>query len=254
MSVPQVVPTAHVDPAFDRDRFLLRQKVLSLHAKYQVWDEQGRPIVFVERPSHHLKQLGALFAGLAAGLVGFLLFLVPAMQFDVPILIVPALMAGGAALIFVVFRLAPFRHITFYRDESKGERLLEVQQEQRATLFTQYFTIVDGQGRKLGRLSKNPLTDIFRKKWVCTDASGRVLCLAMEDSLLRALFRRLIAALFPMNFVLVRPDGGGALGTFNRKFTLLDRYVLDMTSDREKFLDRRIALAIGVLLDTGERR
>ena len=40
----------------------------------------------------------------------------------------------------------------------------------------------------------------------------------------------------------------------NRKFTVLDRYVLDLTADEERALDRRIALASGIMLDTGERR
>ena len=47
---------------------------------------------------------------------------------------------------------------------------------------------------------------------------------------------------------------GALVGTFNRKFTLLDRYVLDLTGDPGRMLDRRIALALGVMLDTGERR
>jgi hypothetical protein len=44
------------------------------------------------------------------------------------------------------------------------------------------------------------------------------------------------------------------IGEFNRKFTILDRYVLDLTADPGRNLDRRIALALGVMLDTGERR
>ena len=44
------------------------------------------------------------------------------------------------------------------------------------------------------------------------------------------------------------------IGEFKRKFTILDRYVLDMTSDPQRLMDRRIALALGVMLDTGERR
>jgi len=35
---------------------------------------------------------------------------------------------------------------------------------------------------------------------------------------------------------------------------LLDRYVLDLKADRARELDRRVALALGVMLDTGERR
>jgi hypothetical protein len=44
------------------------------------------------------------------------------------------------------------------------------------------------------------------------------------------------------------------VGEFNRKFTLLDRYVLDLSQDSGRALDRRVAIAMGVMLDTGERR
>lgn len=250
---PDLAP-GEMDPAFDHDRFLLRQKVMTIQQKYNVWDEQGQPILFVERPMHHLQSLGALFAGFAAGAVAFGIFIAPGVYFDSAVWMVPAIMAGLAAFIAVTLRLSPYRHIDFYRDESKAEKLLQVQQEQKATLFTQYFTIVDGAGRKLGRLSKNPLTDLLRKKWQVRDAAGNHICTAMEDSLLLAIFRKWIAQLFPMNFILVRPDTEAQLGSFNRKFTLLDRYVLDMTPDHDRYLDRRIAVAIGVMLDTGERR
>jgi hypothetical protein len=54
--------------------------------------------------------------------------------------------------------------------------------------------------------------------------------------------------------VILRPDGVTELGEFKRKLTILDRYVLDLGADRARTLDRRIAVAMGVMLDTGERR
>jgi hypothetical protein len=51
----------------------------------------------------------------------------------------------------------------------------------------------------------------------------------------------------------MRPTGE-VFGEFNRKFTLLDRYVLDLSLDPDRTFDRRFALALGVMLDTGERR
>src|SRR2546427_8084314 len=52
--VPGVVPATAVkpqaDPVFDRDVFLLRQQLLRISEKYDVADEQGKKIVFVERP------------------------------------------------------------------------------------------------------------------------------------------------------------------------------------------------------------
>jgi hypothetical protein len=58
------------------------------------------------------------------------------------------------------------------------------------------------------------------------------------------------------NFVIVAgPDADGpVLGEFNRKFTLFDRYVLDLSPDATRSLDRRVAVALGVMLDTGEKR
>jgi len=71
-----------------------------------------------------------------------------------------------------------------------------------------------------------------------------------------SLLRRVLGPLFGLlrtNFVFLRPDGE-VLGEFNRKFTLLDRYVVDLSADTDRALDRRIALAMGIMLDTGERR
>ncbi|MGH8519251.1 MAG: hypothetical protein ACREUE_17510, partial [Panacagrimonas sp.] len=71
-----------------------------------------------------------------------------------------------------------------------------------------------------------------------------------------SLLRRVLGPLFGVlrtNFVLLSADGEVA-GEFNRKLTLLDRYILDLREDPERTLDRRIALATGVMLDTGERR
>jgi hypothetical protein len=40
----------------------------------------------------------------------------------------------------------------------------------------------------------------------------------------------------------------------NRKLAIRDHYVLDLGEDPQRQLDRRIAIAAGVLLDTGEKR
>jgi len=73
----------------------------------------------------------------------------------------------------------------------------------------------------------------------------------------RALLRRFLGPLFGIlrtNFIFLPAGTEDVIGEFKRKFTILDRYVLDMTSDPERLMDRRIAIALGVMLDTGERR
>ena len=55
-------------------------------------------------------------------------------------------------------------------------------------------------------------------------------------------------------YIFTRGESDVVIGEFNRKMTLLDRYVLDMTRDARRVIDRRVALALGVMLDSGERR
>jgi hypothetical protein len=129
-----------------------------------------------------------------------------------------------------------------------------VRQDQVATLLEHTFTVAEPSGPVLAHLKKNPLTALYRTKWVCHGPNGRCLAVAIEDSLARALVRRYVIRVTPMNFVFRRGETEQVIGRFDRKFTLLDRYVLDLSADPEGTLDRRIALAPGVVLDTGERR
>ena len=48
-----------VDPAFDREVFLLRERVLTIRSKYEVWAEDGTPVLYVERPTYPLRTLVA---------------------------------------------------------------------------------------------------------------------------------------------------------------------------------------------------
>jgi hypothetical protein len=72
--------TVQADPVFDRDIFLLRQQMLRISEKYDVADERGTNIIYIERPAHLLRNLGAAFAGIIAMVVVFTAFGVVADQ------------------------------------------------------------------------------------------------------------------------------------------------------------------------------
>ena len=56
----------------------------------------------------------------------------------------------------------------------------------------------------------------------------------------------------PYNFdILV---GGEKIGAMDRKFQLRDRYVLDLSGDTDRKLDRRLAVALAIGLDTLQNR
>ncbi len=246
------------DPAFDRDRFLLRQKLFTINAKYDVWDEEGRAVLFVERPQHFLRNLGAALGGLAAGgIVGGLIFglasLISNTQDAAVISMLIAIVGFSIPAVGVANALWTKRHVTFYRDESKAEPLLEILQDKKFWTLIHSYTVREPNGRVLGLLRKNNLTDILRKKWVAEGPDGRQLAVAKED-LWHAIVSRVLTKLFPMNFRFYFPESDRPIGSFDRKFTILDRYVLDLSADPQRLLDRRIGLALGVMLDTGERR
>ena len=56
------------------------------------------------------------------------------------------------------------------------------------------------------------------------------------------------------NFVFQAAGSDEVIGQFNRKFSLFDRYVLDLSEDPQHQIDRRLGVALALLLDTGERR
>src|SRR5206468_7827233 len=100
-----------------------RQQMLRISEKYDVADEQGNKIVFVERPAHLLRNLGAILAGIVAaavggGLLGGLADMAKGSAFEDVLVLVAAL--GAVTVFFVVaVGLSAKRHVTFYRDQTK---------------------------------------------------------------------------------------------------------------------------------------
>ncbi len=259
-------PEIHaLDEAFDRDRFLLVQKRVSINEKYFISDDHNHRVLFVERPQHLLRQLLTLLATMGAvlafGVGGTLAaFALEDWPEELEAAVgVGGWVLGGLAGVAAFALLCPKRHVSFYRDDTRREKLLSITQDNRVQLLFSHFTILDASGAPLARLRKNQLTNLFRKRWVAFRPNGQSLCVALEDSIVLAIVRRLAGPMMGAlrtNYIIVAGDGAAErlLGKFDRKFTLFDQYVLDMTADPKRELDRRVALAIGVLLDTGERR
>jgi hypothetical protein len=260
-------------PSFRYDKFLMRQKLFTvLTEKYNVQNERGRPLMFIERPAMFVQgcvATGTFTLILMAGVVGGIILAEEVIQG--PAGIVAGFVVGAVALVLavlVMFQLMPRRHITFYADESKSEPLMRVLQDQKLFLINAWYTLVDDEGKILARFRKNYLYNIFRKRWYIYDPEEQPICVVMEDSLLLSILRRTVgtvlednplfglafAGVFRTNFIFTRVEDERILGEFNRRFTILDRYVLDMTKDPSRIVDRRIASAMGVLLDTGEGR
>jgi len=251
------LPQPDTDPAFDRDVFLLRERVLTITSKYEVWAEDGTPVLYVERPTYPVRTVLAYLVGAMAASV--VLGWVPGAGGNQAVDALASLVGYGlalATLVLVSMSVRPRRHVTIYRDDSRAEVVMRVLQDQRIAFLVRTYTVTSRDGALLARLSKNYAHNVIRKRWRIEDPPGHLAALAIEDSVVLSLMRRVLGTFFGLlrtNFVFQTVDGT-ELGEFNRKFTLFDRYVLDLTTDAERTLDRRVALAAGIMLDTGERR
>lgn len=199
---------------FDRDKFFVNQRRLALREKYYVYDEQGQAILYVERP----------------------------------------------------FRFFGRRNITVYEDDSKQVPALFITQDHFWEMWNRNYTVAALDGSVLARLTRNNIASLFRRGWRIFDPGGAPVAIAREDSIPLAIVRRLLnlipfvdllGGLVKTDFHFLRVDAAGnevKLGSFDRRIGLFDKYVLDLSSDPARSLDRRAALAAGILLDTAERR
>jgi hypothetical protein len=250
-------PALDVDHAFDRDVFLLRERIFTITSKYEVWAEDGTPILYVERPTYPIRTLVAYLVAIMTTLLVTAWAGAPLAREGSESLMLLVFPLGAFVFLVASMSLRPLRHVTIYRDDSRKEPMLRVLQDQRVAFLTRTYTIVTTAGDPLAKLRKTYLHNVIRKRWYVLSPAGAPLAMAIEDSMVLSLLRRVLGPFFGFlrtNFVFVRGQDAEVFGEFNRKFTLLDRYVLDLSADAERTFDRRIALALGVMLDTGERR
>ena len=253
------LPSPDVDPVFDRDVYLLNQRAFTISSQYEVWSDDGKPLLYVERPTYPVRTvLAYVLAFIAAGLVLSWGGRAAGGPNDVSGGVVHLAVLALSAAVFLVVSMSarPLRHVSIYRDESRRERLLQILQEQRVAVTQRTYRLVTAGGETLARLRKVYIHNLIRKRWYVEDERGQPLAMAIEDSVVLSLLRRVLGPFFGFlrtNFLVQTPEGD-VRGEFNRKFTVFDRYVLDLSADVERQLDRRIALALGIMLDTGERR
>jgi len=244
------------DP-FDRPRFLLGQRALAMGERYDVWDESGQQLLIVDRS-------GALVANLlmmlGAGVVfvavvgGALLLGVRGDLEQVPVAAVLGFVLGTAAAFVVSVRWARRPDVRICN--AADDRCLLVVRQKTLRWLTVGYVVLDANEGVVAHLSRNHAMGILRRCWEVSDRDGRLVAQAREDHLALALARRLLGSCFGLlrtAYVLTTPEGE-RIGRIERRLTLLDRYVLDLCDDRNRVLERRVAVALGLMVDVGHRR
>ncbi|MGO9112364.1 MAG: hypothetical protein ACLP9L_24300 [Thermoguttaceae bacterium] len=134
--------------------------------------------------------------------------------------------------------------------------ILRVEQNRRFQPIVATYTVVDAAGQPLAQLCKNHISGFVRMRWECLGPDGTLLCVALEQSYALAILRLAMEQIFgymPTNFQFLRGNTDVQFGELNRKATILNRHVLDVKGDANRSLDRRVALALGIMLDSGKR-
>jgi uncharacterized protein YxjI len=167
--------------------------------------------------------------------------------------------AGGPIAYVRQKRMAIKEDIRFYADEQESQELFRIKARSMFDIGGARYDVADAQGLPIGVLEHVFGKSLLRSTWKVTDANGGEVAIAQERSLPMAIARRVVDFVpygewlpIPYNFDLVMD--GRVIGHLNRKFQLRDRYVLDLSGDHERTLDRRLGIALAVGLDTLQNR
>jgi uncharacterized protein YxjI len=168
---------------------------------------------------------------------------------------------AGAPIAYVrQKKLAIKEHIRFCADEGETQELFHIQAQTWLDTGGSRYDVVDARDGKIGLLHHVFGKSLLRTTWNVLNATGEEIAVAQERSQVMAILRRGIDFVpdvgglipIPYNFDLL--SDGRVIGRIDRKFQLRDRYVLDLSGDPDKKLDRRLAIALAIGLDTLQNR
>ena len=168
----------------------------------------------------------------------------------------------GEPLAFVQQKRMKVREqIDFFADEAKTVPLLRLQ-ARKVFEFRGMTDVLLPSGHAIGSFKKNFGKSLLRSSWTILATDGRPLATAQESNIAVAILRRVWNAvpyvgelpfLIPFHFDIAGPDGQ-QLGRYRRIAAFRDRYVLDLSGDPHRQLDRRLAFAFTVALDALQDR
>ena len=150
--------------------------------------------------------------------------------------------------------------IRFFADESETQELFQIKARSWIDTGSSKYDVVDAQDGNIGLLEHLFKQSLFRSTWRISSPEGEEIARAHERSQPLAILRRVIdfvpdvGGLIPIPYNFDFLIGDQVIGRMDRKFQLRDRYVLDLTGDPDKKLDRRLAIALAIGLDTLQNR
>lgn len=163
---------------------------------------------------------------------------------------------GGLGLYTDQKRFRLKEDLRVYADESKAEELLRINTQSVFDISGAYDVTDSRTEERVGTLQRRGLASFLRDQWEVLDASGNPLATLQEDSMAKALVRRLLGEwsfFMPQRYHL--EVGGRTVATFRQRFNpIVLKLEVDFSGDTENALDRRLGLAAAILLNAIEGR
>jgi hypothetical protein len=167
--------------------------------------------------------------------------------------------AGGPVAFVRQKRMALKEDIRFFADDTESQELFRIKARSMIEIGGRY-DVTTPDGDRIGVLEKAFRQSLLRSTWRILDLDEQEVALAQERSLAAAIVRRAIdfvpdvGGLIPIPYNFDILVDGGRVGRMDRKFQLRDRYVLDLSDDVGRRIDRRMAIALAIGLDTLQNR
>ena len=154
--------------------------------------------------------------------------------------------------------------ISAWGDESRSWELFRLRAQKVLDVRGPYH-VTAGDGTPLGSLRRSLRKSLLRTTWCIYDPAGNQVAWARERSLFVALWRRFAGQIpyigellglipLPYHFDIFGGTSEYKIGEYRRLITLRDQYVLDLSGDPNRYLDRRLALAYAVAMDALQGR
>jgi uncharacterized protein YxjI len=150
--------------------------------------------------------------------------------------------------------------IRFYADDAEQQELFQIKARTWLDTGGSKYDVIDAQDGNIGVLEHVFRKSLFRSTWRISTPDAEEIAIAHERSQVLGIARRVIDFVpdigglipIPYNFDILASDR--VIGRMDRKFQLRDRYVLDLSGDTDRALDRRLAIALAIGLDTLQNR
>jgi hypothetical protein len=155
-------------------------------------------------------------------------------------------------------KLAIREDIRFFADEGEQEELFRIKARQIFEVGGRY-DVTTPAGERVGILEKVFGISLLRSTWKLLDPDEQQIGLAQEKSVPVAVLRRLIdfvpyGEFVPVVFQFTILMDGREVGELRRPIGVRDRYILKLSGDLERRIDRRLAIALAVALDALQSR